>query len=74
MERIPQHIIDQMYESLAGKRILYKGVGGRCDYFGYNEFFPQWDLQVTIDRMPISNVDIKEIKLIGEYGQLSEWV
>lgn len=73
MERIPQHIIDQMSQSLVGKRIYYKGIGGICKYFGYS-YFESWGLQLTIERTPVSNVDIREIKLMGERGQLSEWI
>lgn len=63
MERIPQHIIEQMSQSLVGKRIFYKGIGGICDYFGYS-YFESWGLQLTIGRTPISNVDISKIEIM----------
>ena len=37
---------------------------GNCDFIGYNEYLPSWGLQVTIDRLPISNVDVTKIELI----------
>ncbi len=41
-------------------------VAGICQFIGHNSVFPSWDLQVTIDRMPISNVDPLTIKIIQE--------
>jgi hypothetical protein len=64
MERIPQHIIDQMSQSLVGKRVQYRDITGVCDYFGYS-FFESWGLQITLGRTPISNVDIKLIKVVS---------
>ncbi len=37
---------------------------GTCDFIGYNPFIPEWGLQVTVERMPLTNIDIKDIKLI----------
>lgn len=37
---------------------------GICKFIGYNENFPSWELQVTLDRTPLTNVDHKTIKLI----------
>ena len=65
MERIKQEIIQEMSETLVGKRVAYRDMTGKCDYFGYS-FFESWGLQLTIDRTPISNVKISEIKLIPE--------
>lgn len=66
MERIPQYIIDQMSQSLLGKRVQYRDIVGECKYFGYNEYLPKWGLQITLDRMPLSNVDIKQIFIVDE--------
>jgi hypothetical protein len=63
MERIPQQIIDQMSKDLVGKKVRFKKEIGKCDYFGYS-FFESWGLQITIDRTPFSNVDIKDIEVI----------
>ena len=37
---------------------------GKCDFIGYNEFFPSFGFQVTLDRTPITNVRINSIKLV----------
>ena len=49
---------------------MYTGFGckseyiiGICKFIGYNEHFPNWGLQLTLDRMPVQNVDYKKIKL-----------
>jgi hypothetical protein len=72
--KIPDVTIAAMREQLLGKRIsvsgqLYQGkpigdIVGKCEYFGYNQFLPSWGLQVTIDRMPISNVLLSQIKIV----------
>jgi hypothetical protein len=68
MTQIPQEIIDQLREQFLGKRIIVHGDGGRfvgvCNFLGHNEFFPSWGLQVTLDRMPVTNVEIKKIELL----------
>ena len=53
-----------MSQSLVGKRVQYKDMTGVCDYFGYS-FFESWGVQLTIGRTPISNVDIKLIKVVS---------
>jgi hypothetical protein len=37
---------------------------GECQFIGYNDMFPSFGLQVTLDRMPITNVDHTKIKLV----------
>jgi hypothetical protein len=80
MDRIDQTIIEQMRETLIGKKVSVnipdrvfsriKGysnttnIVGVCNFFGYNEFIPGWDLQITIDRTPINNIKINEIEII----------
>ena len=66
MERIPQHIIEQMSQSLIGKRVRYRDVVGVCKFFGYNEYLSNWGLQITLDRMPLPNVDVKQIFIVDE--------
>lgn len=39
-------------------------VVGVCDFIGHNEYFPSWGLQVTIERMPIINVNYTKIKIV----------
>ena len=37
---------------------------GKCDFIGYNEFFPSFNFQVTIDRTPVTNVIIDSIHIV----------
>ena len=68
MKKLDQTTIAQMRDKFRGKRISVIGDDGRyvgtCDFLGYNQFFESWGLQVTIDRMPVSNVKIKSIHLV----------
>jgi len=67
MKRLDQATVDKMRDKFIGKRISVIGdvgkVVGKCDFLGYNEFFPSWGFQVTINRMPVSNVKINSIRL-----------
>lgn len=69
--------VQQLNDKYLGKRISVpwqrKGFGsdidrvtGICDFIGYNDYFPEWGLQVTINRMPITNVNPETIKLIED--------
>lgn len=70
--RIPDHIIQQLKSDLIGKRveITKKNVNvvGICNFIGYNEFLSSWNLQVTINRLPIDNVELTDIKVIEDEG------
>ena len=67
MEKLDQATITQMRDKFIGKRISVIGDGGRsigtCDFLGYSHF-ESWGFQVTIDRMPVSNVKINSIHLV----------
>lgn len=80
MERIDQITINQIRETLIGKKVTIEipdkvfskikgysnttNIVGICNFFGYNEFLPEWDLQITIDRTPYNNIKLNEIKII----------
>lgn len=64
MDKISDDIIISIREQILGKRIKVKNVIGICEYFGYNEYFPSWKLQVTIGRMPISHLELSDIELL----------
>ena len=70
MKRLDQATIDKMRDKFIGKRIsVIGGIGkvvGKCDFLGYNEFFPNWGFQVTINRMPVSNVKINSVHLVED--------
>jgi hypothetical protein len=61
MERLTEEQIESMREMLIGKKVQIRGMAGICHYFGYNEHFPTWDLQITINRTPIPRVKLSEL-------------
>jgi len=38
---------------------------GKCEFIGYNPFFPSFGLQITIDRMPIRDIDHRKLELVN---------
>lgn len=40
-------------------------VVGICKYLDYNPFFPGRGLQITVDRLPITDVDYRKIELLN---------
>jgi hypothetical protein len=69
MEQIlDQQAILKLQEQFLGKRISIQNDKGRyvgiCQFIGYNEFFPSWNFQVTLDRTPFINVKIKSVHLV----------
>jgi hypothetical protein len=67
MKTLREEQIKELKDKFIGKYISVIGDGGRfvgtCDFLGYSHF-ESWGLQVTIDRMPVSNVKIKSIHLV----------
>lgn len=66
-QRMTQQEIDDLKLKFEGQRVsLIDGKGekwiGQVDFIGYNSYLPSWDLQVTLNRTPISNVDVKSIR------------
>jgi hypothetical protein len=59
--------IQQLRDTFLGKKVEVIGDGGRyvgvVDFIGYNQFLPSYGFQVTLGRMPVTNVDPKSIKL-----------
>lgn len=55
-------------DKFLGKRVMVKTkigkIGGVCQFIGNNEYIPSFGLQITIDRMPITNIQIQDITLI----------
>lgn len=70
-DKLPQKIINHMQQEFLGKRISVltesneKWVG-TCQFIGYNENFPSFCFQVTLDRMPIRHVKPSSIKVLPE--------
>lgn len=68
MKKISKEQIGELKDKFIGKRISVKGDGGRfvgtCDFLGFS-YFKSWGFQVTIDRMPVSNVKIESIHLVN---------
>jgi hypothetical protein len=67
MKILREEQIKELKDKFIGKHISVIGDGGRfvgtCDFIGYSHF-ESWGLQVTIDRMPVSNVKIKSVHLV----------
>lgn len=67
MKRLTDAQISELRDNFLGKKIELKGDGGRyvgtVDFIGYNENLPTYGFQVTLDRMPVSNVNPNSIKL-----------
>lgn len=55
-------------DKFLGKRVMVKTkigkIGGVCQFIGNNEYIPSFGLQITVDRMPITNIKIQDITLI----------
>ena len=55
-------------DKFLGKRVMVKTkigkIGGVCQFIGNNEYIPSFGLQITVDRMPITNIQIQDITLI----------
>jgi len=68
--KIPNNIIQQLKSDLTGKRVRVTNkkidVVGIVTFIGYNEFLPSYNLQVTIDRLPIDNVELTDIKILED--------
>jgi len=67
-QTISQEAIKELQDKYLGKKISIKDNlnrvwVGECNFIGNNQFFPSWELQVTIDRTPITNVKVKSIRL-----------
>jgi hypothetical protein len=67
MKTLTKEQIKELKDKFIGKHISVIGDGGRfvgtCDFIGYSHF-ESWGLQVTIDRMPVTNVKIKYVHLV----------
>ena len=82
MKRLTEDTVKAMREMLIGNRVKVAGcksktqmadgtynlgnVVGECTFFGYNTHLPSFGLQITVDRMPLTNIDISQIELIEE--------
>jgi|LakMenEpi03Aug12_release.lakeMendotaPanAssembly.Ray.scaffolds.fasta_scaffold702316_2 hypothetical protein len=69
MKELSEDIVKSLEDKFLGKKISVidqKGIThvGICDFIGYNRFIPSWGFQVTVSRVPITNVDVKTIKLL----------
>jgi hypothetical protein len=74
MEKIDEIQMVVIQEQLIGKRVRLKGhknigpspnsdIVGNCDFIGYNPHFPSFGLQITIDRMPCTNIKLSQISI-----------
>lgn len=56
------------YSDYIGKYVHYtlpdgKLTGGICEQYSPNKFFPEFGIQIVIDRCPYRNVDISKVKI-----------
>lgn len=55
-------------DKFLGKQVMVKtkigNIGGICQFIGNNEYIPSFGLQITVSRMPITNIKIKDITLV----------
>ena len=74
MEKIDETQMKIIQEQLVGKRVRLKGytnigpfpksdIAGICDSIGYNPYFPSFSLQITINRMPCTNIQLSQITI-----------
>lgn len=73
--QLTQQQINDLKRRFQGERVsLIDGKGekwvGRVDFIGYNPYFPTWELQVTLERTPITNVDPKSIRKLEPIKRL----
>ncbi len=68
MKKISEKEIAIARQKFMNKKISFKTTTnndiqiGKCEFIGYNEKFPSWNFQVTINRTPFKNVDLNKIK------------
>lgn len=65
MDKLSIEELQKLRDKYLGKKVLYEGIGGICNFIGYNQFIPSWGLQITINRMPIQHVDPAKIQLMN---------
>lgn len=68
--RIPDDVITHLQDEFLNKTITVEGKSGKhigkCTFIGYNQFFPGWRLQVTLDRFPVIQVKLSSIKIVKQ--------
>jgi hypothetical protein len=74
-QKMTQQEINDLKRKFQGERVsLIDGKGekwvGQVYFIGYNPYFPSWELQVTLDRTPITNVDPKSIRKLEPIKKL----
>ena len=74
-QKMTQQEINDLKRRFQGERVsLIDGKGekwvGQVYFIGYNPYFPSWELQVTLDRTPITNVNPKSIRKLEPIKKL----
>lgn len=61
--------VAELEKKFLNQRVELKGDGGRhvgvVDFIGYNKYATTYGFQVTLSRKPVSNVDVKSIKIFN---------
>lgn len=61
--------LEEAQKLYVGKRVVVKNamgkdsVAGLCTFLGHNEMIPSWGIQITIDRTPISNIQLEQLSV-----------
>jgi hypothetical protein len=72
-QKIPQVVLDGLKEKFLNRKVRVQYINrsghedfiqGECTFIGINSHIPSWGLQVTVNRMPITNVAINNISLV----------
>ena len=69
LNKIPEETITDLREQILNKRVkiqLNDGsfLCGICEFFGYNKLLPSYGLQITINRTPVTNINLKNIEIL----------
>lgn len=64
---VDKKTLNLLRKEFVGKRVCVENKDGvfcgKCVFIGYNEYLPSFGFQVTVDRTPVTNVEIRNIRL-----------
>lgn len=76
-KRLSKDKLQSLRQKFMGKRVRIKNykfvygdvsdVVGVVTFLGYNRFFPSWNLQVTVNRLPLQNISLDQIELEEDF-------
>lgn len=73
-ERLTEQQIKELQDKYTGKTVQLSGISyqgrdlgtvtGESYFIGYNQYLPKFGLQITINRTPYTNINLKNLKLV----------